>query len=50
VREAALYGVAAASYIGLGVLVPELLVSWPVGAAYLLLVAWVVPALVRRFR
>ena len=47
-RELALYAAAAGAYIGLGVFVPELLLSWPVGAGFLLLAVWVVPALVRR--
>jgi hypothetical protein len=42
------YLVAAAGYIALGVILPELLLSWIVGVAYLLLAVWVVPALVRR--
>jgi hypothetical protein len=36
VRELAFYLAAAAAYIGLGVAVPELLFSWPVGVAFLL--------------
>jgi hypothetical protein len=42
------YVFAAVSYIALGVLFPVLLYSWIVGAGYLLLCAWVLPALVRR--
>jgi hypothetical protein len=48
VREAALYLAAGLAYIGLGVAVPELLMSWPVGAGFLLLCVWVIPVLVRR--
>ena len=43
-----LYAAAAVAYVVLGVLVPELLFSWPVGAAFLLVAVWVVPSLVRR--
>jgi hypothetical protein len=50
VSERLLYLVAAASYIVLGVFVPELLLSWPVGVAYLLVIVWLVPALLRRVR
>ncbi len=48
--DRSLYGAAAVAYIGLGVLVPELLLSWVVGVAFLLLAVWVVPELVRRAR
>ena len=44
------YVVAGVVYVAVGVAVPELLLSWPVGVAYLLLAVWVVPALVRRAR
>jgi hypothetical protein len=50
VREGALYLGAAIAYVGLGVAVPELLISWPVGAGFLLLCVWLIPALVRRLR
>ena len=43
-----LYGLAAVAYILLGVLVPEVLLSWISGVAFLLLAVWLVPALVRR--
>ncbi len=43
-----LYGLAAVAYITLGVLVPEVLLSWIVGVAFLLLAVWIVPALLRR--
>jgi hypothetical protein len=49
-REPALYLGAAAAYIVLGVVVPELLFSWVEGAAFLLLVVWIIPALARRLR
>jgi hypothetical protein len=48
--ERALYGVAAAVYIALGVAVPELLFSWVEGAVFLLVAVWVLPDLVRRIR
>jgi hypothetical protein len=44
------YLAAAAVYVVLGVVLPELLLSWIVGVAYLLAAVWVVPALVRRLR
>lgn len=49
-RELALYVVAAAIYVAVGVALPELLLAWPVGAAYLLVAVWLVPAAVRRLR
>jgi hypothetical protein len=48
VRELALYLATGAAYIGLGVAFPELLFSWPVGAAFLLLGVWLLPSLLRR--
>ena len=48
--ELALYAAAGVAYIALGVAVPELLLSWFEGAAFLLLAVVVVPALVRRLR
>jgi hypothetical protein len=48
--ELALYLAAAAAYIALGIAVPDLLLSWVEGAAFLLLAVWIVPALVRRLR
>jgi hypothetical protein len=48
VKELALYLATGVAYIALGVAFPELLFSWPVGAAFLLLGVWVLPALVRR--
>jgi hypothetical protein len=50
VSELGRYGTAAVVYIALGVLVPEFLLSWPVGIAYLLVAVWLVPRLVRRAR
>ena len=45
---AAGYVVAAAVYIAIGVFYTDFLLSFFVGLAYLLLVAWLVPAGVRR--
>ena len=45
-----LYFAAAAAYITLGVFVPEVLLPWPVGVGFLLVVVCVLPALVRRLR
>jgi hypothetical protein len=50
VRTLALYLAAAAAYIGLGVAVPEMLISWPGGVGFLLLAVWILPALARRIR
>jgi hypothetical protein len=44
----ALYLAAAAVYVALGVVFPELLLSWIVGVAYLLAAVWLIPALARR--
>ena len=49
-RTLLLYGVAAAVYIAVGVAFPNFLLAWPVGAAYLLVAVWLLPALVRRLR
>ena len=46
--ELALYLVAAALYIALGVAYPSLLLSWFEGTAFLLFVVWIIPAFVRR--
>jgi hypothetical protein len=43
------YCVAAAIYIAIGVAWLDFLLSYFVGVAYLLVVAWAVPAAVRRF-
>jgi hypothetical protein len=48
--ELLLYLVAGVVYIGLGVAFPALLYSWIVGAGFLLLAVWVLPALWKRFR
>jgi hypothetical protein len=42
------YCLAAAIYIAIGVAYVDFLLSFWVGVAYLILVAWVVPTLVRR--
>ncbi len=47
-RELALYLATAAAYISLGVAFPELLITFPLGAGFLLLGVWIIPALVRR--
>jgi hypothetical protein len=48
--EYALYAIASAVYVGLGVAVPELLFSWVEGAVFLLAVVWLLPAAFRRLR
>jgi hypothetical protein len=50
VRRLGLHAAVAAAYVTLGVLVPELLFSWPVGAGFYVLGAWVIPTLVHRLR
>jgi hypothetical protein len=50
VRTLALHAAVAAAYVTLGVFVPQVLFSWPVGAGFYLLGAWAVPTLVRRLR
>ena len=45
---AAGYALAAAVYIAIGVVYTDFLFSFFVGAGYLLVVAWLVPAAVRR--
>lgn len=40
----------AAAYVTLGVFVPQVLFSWPIGAAFYLLGVWALPALARRLR
>jgi hypothetical protein len=50
VRTLVAYLLAAAVYIALGVIFPELLLSWIVAVAYLLVAVWLVPALARRVR
>jgi hypothetical protein len=49
-RELGLYAGTAIAYVALGVLVPQLLISWPVGAAFLLVGVWLLPTLARRLR
>ena len=44
------YCLAAAVYVAIGVSVTDFLLSFWVGVAYVLIAAWAVPALVRRFR
>ena len=44
------YLAAAAVYVVIGVFLPEFLLSWPVGAGYLLMTVWLLPAAVRRLR
>jgi hypothetical protein len=48
--ELVLYLAAGIVYIAVGVAVPNLLLSWVEGAAFLLLAVWIVPAAVRRLR
>jgi hypothetical protein len=50
VKTLALHVGVAAAYVTLGVFVPQVLISWPVGAAFFLVGVCVVPALVRRLR
>jgi hypothetical protein len=44
------YCLAAAVYVAIGVAVTDFLLSFWVGVAYLVLAAWLVPALIRRLR
>ncbi len=46
----ALYVLAGALYVTVGLINDNFLLSMPVGAAYLLIVVWLVPWLVRRLR
>ncbi len=48
IGEARAYVAAGAVYVAIGVLVPQFLFSWAVAAAYLLLVMWGLPTLVRK--
>jgi hypothetical protein len=50
VKELALYVVAGAVYVTLGVFIPELLFSWVEGTAFLLLAVCALPWLWRRLR
>jgi fatty acid desaturase len=43
------YCLAAAVYVAIGVAVTDFLLSFWVGVAYVLVAAWLIPALVRRF-
>ena len=47
-KELARYLAAGVVYVAIGVFFPAFLFSWVVAAAYLLLVMWGLPALVRR--
>ena len=49
-KELAVYLLAGAVYVVLGVAIPELLFSWIEGAVFLLLAVWVLPAVLERFR
>ncbi len=49
-RTLALYGIAAAAYVTLGVAFPRFLLSWVEGAVFLLLAVWLLPAILRRLR
>lgn len=46
--ELGIYLAAAAVYIGIGLYNTSFLLSWPVAALYLLIVAWLIPAGIRR--
>lgn len=50
VRTLALYVAAGIVWVAIGVGVPEFMLAWPVTVAYLVLVAWLAPAAVRRLR
>jgi hypothetical protein len=45
-----LYLSAAGLYIGIGLITTDFLLSMPIALAYLLIVVWLVPALVRKLR
>ena len=49
-RELLLYLCAGAVYVALAVAVPALVFSWVEGAVFLLVAAWIVPAVVKRVR
>jgi hypothetical protein len=49
-RAFAVYVACAAAYVGIGVAVTDFLLSFWVALAYLLVVAWLVPAALRRVR
>ena len=46
----AVYLIAAAVYIGIGLYNTNFLLSWPVAVAYLLVAVWLVPAAIKRLR
>jgi hypothetical protein len=48
--ELRLYLFAAVAYIAIGVAFPTVLYSWVEGTAFLLLVVWILPSLIRRLR
>jgi Flp pilus assembly protein TadB len=50
IRVFAGYCLAAAAYVAIGVAYTDFLLSFWVGVAYVVVVAWLVPVLVRRFR
>jgi hypothetical protein len=50
VRVLGLHAAVAAVYVTLGVFIPQLLISWPVGVAFFVLGVWAVPTVVRRLR
>ena len=45
-----LYGIAAVTYIVLGVFLQTFVLNWVVGPLYLLLVVWIVPDWIRNLR
>jgi len=49
-RELALYVIAGAVYVAIGVAFPEFLFSWVVAGGYLLVCVILLPAVVRRLR
>lgn len=49
-RELLPYLVAFVVYLAIGITVPEFMLSWPIAVGYLLITAFAVPALLRRFR
>ncbi|MGH2608283.1 MAG: hypothetical protein ACRDHF_04270 [Tepidiformaceae bacterium] len=48
--EAVRYGLAFAAYVGLGLVFEQVMSSWIYGVAFLVVVAWGIPALWRRLR
>jgi len=44
------YGAAVVVFVTIGALYPTFMLSWVVGAGFLLLCVWILPALVRRLR